>query len=189
VEGVADRLRVLRPSLDVAVGLLEHGPPHVRDVATAGDIAVPLLLSSGYHVRADLPEQAPATRVAAAVGPDPALADALADRLREAGYDGGPVTLAAAGSADPRSLADVAAQATMLADLLGVTVDVGYVAAGEPRLAELRPASVASYLLAPGTFADAAAACGAAVVSAPLGAHPALAEIALRRYDEALTAP
>ncbi|MBV9098712.1 MAG: hypothetical protein JO079_11710, partial [Frankiaceae bacterium] len=54
--------------------------------------------------------------------------------------------------------------------------------AGSPRLAELQPAVVASYLLAPGTFYDAISGCGARVASAPLGDHPALAEIVLRRY-------
>ncbi|MDQ1686146.1 MAG: hypothetical protein QOC82_2883, partial [Frankiaceae bacterium] len=43
------------------------------------------------------------------------------------------------------------------------------------------------YLLAPGVFHDAAVASGAAIVSAPLGAHPALAELVLARYDAALT--
>lgn len=187
-------LRELRPGLGVAAALLEHGPPHVADVATADDIVVPLLLSSGYHVRVDLPRQARDIQVAAAVGPDPLLAAALHDRLIEAGYDGrAPVTLAAAGSTDPRSVADVEIQARLLAGRLGVVVDVGYLAAGSPRLADVLAGhtahagtAVASYLLAPGTFADTAAACGAAVVAQPLGAHPAVAEVALRRYDAAL---
>ncbi len=48
---------------------------------------------------------------------------------------------------------------------------------------------VASYLLAPGLFADriatAARAAGAAVVSAPLGAAPEVADVLLDRYTEA----
>lgn len=187
VESVAARVRSLRPALAVSVGLLDHGPPLVADVAP-GTVAVPLLLSSGYHVRVDLPTQAPDAVLAAAVGPDPRLCVALADRLAEAGYDGAaPVTLAAAGSADERSRADVRRQAEMLGEHLGVEVSVAYVAAGEPRLADVRPSVVAAYLLAPGTFHDAALGCGAPVVSAPLGDHPALAEVVLARYDAALT--
>jgi sirohydrochlorin ferrochelatase len=49
--------------------------------------------------------------------------------------------------------------------------------------------AVASYLLAPGRFAgqvrDEALAAGAAVVSAPLGAAPELADIVLTRYAAA----
>jgi sirohydrochlorin ferrochelatase len=170
----------------VHVGLLEHGPPVVTDVP--GAVAVPLLLSAGYHVRADLPSQAPNARVSAPVGPDPRLAVALADRLAEAGYDGqSPVTLAAAGSADERALDDVRRQAAMLAARLGVDVTAAFVSAGEPRLADLRPAVVASYLLAPGAFHDAAVGSGAAVVSAPLGDHPAVADVVLARYDEVVS--
>jgi len=182
VEAVAERVRALAPQVDVRVGFLEHGPPGVADVAEPGAVAVPLLLSAGYHVRVDLPTQAPGVAVSDAVGPDPRLAAALAQRLREAGYGGGPVTLAAAGSSDPRALDDVHDAATQLAQELGAPVSAAFVSAGQPRLADVQPVAVSTYLLAPGLFADKVAACGARVVAAPLGAHPALAEIVLDRY-------
>jgi len=169
----------------VRVGYLDHGPPHVPDVAEPGAVAVPLLLSAGYHVRVDLPEQAPDVVVTQAVGPDERLAAALAERLHEAGYDGtGPVTLAAAGSADERSREDVAVAAQQLSKHLGVAVDVAYVAAGEPSLQDLRPRVASTYLLAPGVFADAVAQCGAEVIAAPIGAHPLVAEVILDRYRQ-----
>lgn len=187
---MAAGVRRLAPDLDVRVGYLEHGPPHVTDVATPGAVAVPLLLSSGYHVRADLPEQAPSAVVTPAVGPDPRLALALKERLAEAGWGGtGEVTLAAAGSADPRSLADVEVAAEQLSTLTGTRVRPAYVSAGEPRLADVRPHAVASYLLAPGVFYDAVAACGATVVAAPIGAHPTLAAIVVDRYRAAVGQP
>jgi sirohydrochlorin ferrochelatase len=162
----------------------------VRDVAEPGAVAVPLLLSAGYHVRVDLPGQAPSVVVTDAVGPDERLAAALADRLRDAGYDGtSPVTLAAAGSADERSRADVHVAARQLSERLGVPVGVAYVASGEPRLAEVAPRVVATYLLAPGVFADAVAACGADVIAEPIGAHPVLAEIVLDRYRSTCQPP
>ena len=182
VQTVAARVRALAGPVDVRTGYLEHGPPLVGDVAEPGAVAVPLLLSAGYHVRVDLPAQAPGVRVSAAVGPDPRLADVLAQRLREAGYAGGEVTLAAAGSADPRSLADVQSTAEQLAQVLGEPVRPAYVSAGQPRLADLHPRAVASYLLAPGQFADAVSACGATVIAQPIGAHRVLAEIVLDRY-------
>ena len=183
---LAARVRDLVRPVEVRPAYLEHGPPSVPDVAEPGAVAVPLLLSGGYHVHVDLPMQAPGVRVTATVGPDPRLATVLAHRLREAGYTGGDVTLAAAGSADPRAVADVEAAAQQLATVLGERVRPAYVSAGEPRLADLRPAAVACYLLAPGRFADAVGSCGAPVVAQPLGAHPVLAEIAADRYRDCI---
>jgi sirohydrochlorin ferrochelatase len=186
VEAVAAGVRLLDPHLDVRVGYLEHGPPEVADVMAQGSVAVPLLLAAGYHARVDLPAQAPDVRITDAVGPDRRLAVALTQRLLEAGYDGeAPVTLVAAGSADVRALADVERAAAHLAAHLDVPVTPAYLSAAQPRLADLTPAAVASYLLAPGVFADLAAGCGAPVVAAPLGAHPVLPEIVLDRYRAA----
>ncbi|MDT4903177.1 MAG: hypothetical protein QOH52_1193, partial [Pseudonocardiales bacterium] len=51
-----------------------------------------------------------------------------------------------------------------------------------------RPVEVATYLLAEGQFVTnlRAAAGGLAIVSDPLGVHPALVELVWRRYDTAL---
>ena len=188
VQAVAARVRELRPQLEVRVGYLEHGPPSVPDVASDG-VLVPLLLASGFHVLRDLPSQAPGSMVSPAVGPDDRLAIALRDRLHEAGYDGtAPVVLAAAGSSDERALDDVRTAASQLADVLDVDVTAAFVSAGSPSLAEALAATpgaaVASYLVAPGAFHDAVAATGASIVSAPMGDHPAVAEVVLSRYDE-----
>jgi sirohydrochlorin ferrochelatase len=188
-QAVAARVRSLRPGLEVAVGYLEHGPP-LESALAPGCVVVPLLLSSGFHVRVDLPAQAPGATVSRAVGPDARLTAALVDRLREAGYDGtAPVVLAAAGSADERSLDDVRTAAAMLAEALGSPVEAAFVSAGSPRLADLSPVAVASYLLAPGAFQDAVQGCGAQVVGAPIGDHPAVADVVLARYDEAAQVP
>ena len=182
-------MRDLAPEVDVRVGYLEHGPPHVADVVEPGAVVVPVLLTSGYHVRVDLPAQAADVVVTEAVGPDPRLAAALAQRLAEAGYDGGAVTLAAAGSADQRALDDVTVAAAQLADMVGADVSPAFVSAGEPRLADVGPQVVSTYLLAPGLFADKVAACGARVIAEPLGAHPLLAEIVLDRYRSNVAQP
>ncbi|HEU5035147.1 MAG TPA: CbiX/SirB N-terminal domain-containing protein [Mycobacteriales bacterium] len=189
VQALATRVRGLRAGLDVRIGYLDHGPPHLAEVVAAGDGAtpatvVPLLLSGGFHARADVPAQAPGATITPPVGPDERLAVALADRLLEAGYDGvGPVTLVAAGSADEQALADVRSTAGHLARRLRVPVEAAFVSAGRPRLSELEPSVVASYLLAPGSFHEAVRRCGAPVVSEPLGDHPAVAEVILARYD------
>ncbi|NUT46802.1 MAG: sirohydrochlorin chelatase, partial [Saccharothrix sp.] len=97
---------------------------------------------------------------------------------------------AAAGSSDPRALADVRAVATALSRRVGGPVTVGYAATAEPRVADVVAAAsgrvaVASWLLAPGLFHQAVAASGAAVVADPIGAHLRVVEAVLLRYYEA----
>lgn len=172
------------------IGYLDHGPPLIAEVVDASCVVVPLLLSGGYHVRVDIPAQAPGCTIAAPVGPDPLLAVALADRLREAGYDSAaPVVLAAAGSNVEEARADARAAAAHLATQLDVEVSVAFLAGGEPKLAEVHADAVASYLLAPGVFHDLASASGAEVVSRPIGDHPVVAQVVLARYDEAAQVP
>ena len=43
---------------------------------------------------------------------------------------------------------------------------------------------MAPYLLAPGFFATRLREAGADVLAAPLGAHPAVVDLVLRRFDE-----
>jgi sirohydrochlorin ferrochelatase len=171
----------------VQIGYLDHGTPLLAEVDTVGAIVVPLLLSTGFHVKSDIPAAAPDATITAAVGPDPLLAAAVADRLREAGWrEPTPIVLAATGSADPQSIGEVEAAATQLAAMLGVEVKAAFISGGGPRLTAGPADAVASYLLASGHFADEIAGCGAGIVSAPIGADPRVAEIILRRYAEAL---
>jgi sirohydrochlorin ferrochelatase len=167
-----------------------------------GEVAVvPLLLGNGYHIAHDVAGVAqfhrPGTPCAPALGPDPLLVTALADRLAQAercGVDRGPVVLAVAGSSDPRSHADAEATAALLAERIGRPVVAAYNSSTTPSVVEtvaaLRAAghpsvSVATYLLSPGRFSGEVRACGADVVSDPLGVHPALVGLVLRRYDAA----
>ena len=168
-----------------------------------GAVVVPLLLSRGYHVAVDIARAVAAHggTVTPPLGPDPLLTEALAGRLAEAGVPArAPVVLAAAGSSDPSAAADVEAQAAELAERRGAPVVAAYASALAPAVADavrlLRPAgtagapsvgvAVATYLLAPGRFANSVRACaveaGATWVSDPLGAHPALADLVLRRH-------
>jgi sirohydrochlorin ferrochelatase len=114
----------------------------------------------------------------------------LVDALR--GVDS--VVLAAAGSSDRRALLDCSSVAAELSAVIDRPVEVGYVSgAGErlPAVLARTPGrvAVATYLLAPGFFADRVAAVAAragAIATAPLGADPRLATLALHRYDQAL---
>jgi len=175
-------------------------------------VVVPLLLSSGYHVAVDVLGEAARrpgqVTPAGALGADPVLAGVLADRLRECldSSAGGlkavdQVVLAAAGSSDRRALLDCSATAAMLSALIDRPVEVGYVSGAGERLGtvlarmtgraapEARSTSriaVATYMLAPGFFADRVRRiAGDLAVSAPLGADARVAQLALTRYDAA----
>jgi sirohydrochlorin ferrochelatase len=161
-------------------------------------IVVPLLLSTGYHIRHDLPSaiaRAPgAVGVAPPLGPDPLLAAAQVDRLREAGaHVGQPVVLVAAGSADPAADDDLAQAAQLLAARWRAPVGRASLAGRGPRVADVvRPGdAVSPYLLASGHFATLASslacAAGAAVVAEPIGAHPLVVDLVMARASALLT--
>ncbi|NEN04571.1 cobalamin biosynthesis protein CbiX [Diaminobutyricibacter tongyongensis] len=201
--------RVDAPVLDCFVDVQQPDVPTTLTTApgTAPLVIVPLLLSTGYHVRVDIAEAALSvaprpTAVAPALGPDDRLVDLLALRLREAGSDDTDhVVLAAAGSSDPDAVADCATVAAALGDRLKAEVTVGFLASAEPRLDEAISAArdahpesrvaVATYLLAPGYFARLAAVADADLVTAPLlradEAPPAgLVDLVIDRYTQAV---
>ncbi|MEV7563804.1 sirohydrochlorin chelatase [Streptomyces tanashiensis] len=206
-----DRVRELRPGLDVRLAHIELNAPlldeTLADLAAGGRdaVLVPLLLAPGHHVTHDLPAAvaaAPAhARVADPLGAHPLLVEALADRLAEAGWtpgEGDGVVLASAGSRDPRSGAEIRRIATLLGERLGgVPVLPAYASAAAPTVPDALRAlaargrhrvAVASCFTAPGLFATRAAAHAPWIASAPLGAHPALARLVLHRYDRSRTA-
>ncbi|MEV8588685.1 sirohydrochlorin chelatase [Streptomyces sp. NPDC051180] len=210
-----DRVRELRPGLDVRLAHIELNTPLLDDtlarVAADGReaVLVPLLLAPGHHVTHDLPAAVAATpalraRVAEPLGAHPLLVEALAGRLAEAGWapeDGSSaatgVVLASAGSRDPRSGAEIRRIAALLGERLGgVPVVPGYASAATPTVAEAVRAltargrhrvAIASCFTAPGLFATRAAAHAPWIAADPLGAHPALARLVLHRYDRART--
>lgn len=162
-----------------------------------GVVVVPLLLSSGYHLSSDIAGAArtAGVPVAGPLGPDPRLTGALADRLAEAGAPGDvPVVLAAAGSRDLRALADTRRQAAMLAAHRGTPVVAAFASAARPTVGEAvsvlasltrQPVAVAAYLLAPGLFHDRLRLGAGRWVSAPIGDHPAVAELVLGSFRTA----
>jgi sirohydrochlorin ferrochelatase len=200
IEALLGRIRAVRPGLVVRAAYLEIVEPTVTAAlaATPGPVVVlPLLLATGYHARVDLPAlvaDRPGAAVADVLGPDPLLATALADRLREAGWRAGDaVVLGVAGSTDPEAAVASTRQAALLGAALGAPVTVGYASASAPAVADAVTAArrtagrvaVATCLLAPGAFADRMAAAGADLTSAALADHPAVAELVLARYDQA----
>ena len=187
---LADALRARLPSSSVQLGFVDVLGPGVREMVASAPgpvTVVPAFLSSGYHVRVDVPREVAGTQrddvtISPALGPHPLLVAAMVERLREAGWRrGDAVVLAAAGSSDPRAVAEVRAAACLLSGHVGRRVRVGFVATGAPRVAPLvaglRAAgeprvAVASWLLAPGLFSRKLETVQADVVAAPLGSHP-----------------
>jgi sirohydrochlorin ferrochelatase len=202
-----------RDRLDVRAAFLDHCAPSLPQVLGSVDacVVVPLLLTAAYHSKSDIPAQlavgAPSgldVRLADTLGPHPLLLAALERRVREAGdftRAQTSVVLAAAGSSDPAANASVTAVAAQWQAQGGwKRVTPAYASAAGPRPDEAvrsltrdgGPVVVASYLLAPGHFADkirgTALAAGAAVVSAVLGDAPEVAGVIMDRYQAAARA-
>lgn len=205
-DALVAEVRRQRPGLTVTACFLEHAEPGLPAAIAAvgpGAVVVPLLLTAAFHSGTDLPAQLaadPAAVQADVLGPDPLLLAALERRLEEAGVAAGEsgtaVVLAAAGSADPAAQQIVRELALAWRARGWWAVEAAFASAAEPtveaavRVLRSRGAprvAVASYLLAPGQFADRLAAAGADVTSAPLGDAPEVAELVLARYDAALT--
>jgi sirohydrochlorin ferrochelatase len=206
--------------IDVRAAFLDHCAPTLPQVLASVDgpaVVVPLLLTAAYHAVADIPAQLAAAGAACpgldaisagTLGPDPLLVAALERRLRDAGVPTGDprarastgVVLAAAGSSDPKANATIAALAARWQRERGwLAVRPAYASAAGPRPAEavlalrdegVTQVTVATYLLAPGHFADkireASYAAGASAVSEVLGAAPEVADLVLARYAAAV---
>lgn len=190
-ERLADALRQRLPQRRVELAFADVRRPTIAEALDrlSGDtVLLPAFLARGYHVRVDIPEQVAHRRgimIADALGPAPELVAAAADRLRHASRRTDlPVVLAAAGSSDSVALADIQVAARRLEDHLGRRVSVGHVTGDGPSVDEMvarEPCVVASWLLAPGLFHRWVAASGAVAVSDPIGVHPLLVDLLVRR--------
>ncbi len=190
VEALADLVREWVP--DVRVAYADVHQPDVTTVLREIDgpaVVVPAFLAAGYHVLIDIPEQVRAAGTPAVItrhlGVD--LVAVARQRLLEAGWRPGQrIVLAASGSSDPAARAEVRAAARRLgADAMG------FVATSGPALSDVvtPDAAVASWFLAPGLFHRRALACDARAVAAPLGVHPAIAQLIVLRYATIIGGP
>lgn len=182
------------------VDVLGPSPSEVLRDIPGRAILVPAFLASGYHVHTDVRREVEVSghqgvTVTPALGPDPALATVLMRRLRDAGWrNGDAIVLAAAGSSDSRALRDVERAALMLAEQADTRVDIGYIATGTPKVADVVAAArvrgarrvfIASYLLAHGLFHERLGAAGADGVTEPLGVDPGVVDLVVDRYSAA----
>jgi len=217
---IADLAVVARerwPGLDLRAAFLGHAPPSLPQVLSTIEAdrevtVLPLLLTAAYHSKADIPRmlsRLPRSRVSygATLGPHPLLLQSLDRRLAEADPSAHEnpgrtaVVLAAAGSSDHEANATIARLAAQWQARTGwFAVRPAYASAAEPSPAAavtdlLRAGAprvvVATYLLAPGLFADrirqSTMAAGAAAVAPALGACAEVADVMLDRFAEVVS--
>ncbi|MFC4787167.1 sirohydrochlorin chelatase [Nocardioides sp. MAHUQ-72] len=182
VPGVASYVELCAPSFASVIA-----------AATGPTVVVPLLLSTGHHVRHDLPAALAGARhpvsLAPPLGPDPVLAVAQATRLVEAGArPGQPVVLVAAGSTDPAADADLEEARRLLGEMWAGPVEVATLSGRGRRPADVvRPGvAVSPYLLSPGFFARRARAeglaAGADTVAEVIGVQECVADLVAERF-------
>ena len=200
----AERVRTILPEVEVRTGYVELQPP---DPATALEglvdpVVLPFFLARGYHVVHDVPaavERHGSGTVTGHLGVEEHLVEAVAQRLHEASAPLGGlagldhIVLGAAGSRQAAALEEVETITRLLEARLGHEVTPAYLSAARPSVRDAvstaraqgaRRVGVATYLLAEGRFHRALHSTGADVVAAPIGDHPALAELVALRYQE-----
>ena len=200
----AERVSTILPGVEVRTGYVELQPP---DPATTLEglvdpVVLPFFLARGYHVVHDVPaavERHGSGTVTGHLGVEEHLVEAVAQRLHEASAPLGGlagldhIVLGAAGSRQTAALEEVETITRLLEARLGREVTPAYLSAARPSVRDAvstarargaRRVGVATYLLAEGRFHRALHSTGADVVAAPIGDHPALAELVALRYRE-----
>lgn len=181
--------------VEARCSFVELAEPLLTEAVTTarpGTVVVPLLLSTGIHLRQDLPQmsdQAPSpVLLGRSLGPHAELAAAQVDRLRESGATpGSPLVMVAAGSSDALATRDLVRAAELLAVAWGAPVRLATMTAlGERPAAVVNPGdAVSPYLLSPGYFASrlrqVALEAGAARVAEVIGTHPRVVALVVRR--------
>ncbi|MEP7737442.1 CbiX/SirB N-terminal domain-containing protein [Nocardioides sp. 31GB23] len=186
-----------RLGVPATAAYVELSEPLLADVVASlhGPAAVvPLLLSTGFHVRQDLPQAcagAPAgvpVALGRPLGPDPLLARAQVDRLVEAGAEpGAPLVMVAAGSTDLRAWRDLRGATRLLGQQWGGRVRLTTLSGYGRRPEEVvRPGdAVSAYLLSPGLFSrkvrEMAETAGAGSCADVLGEHPLVVDLVVER--------
>ncbi|MCB0931619.1 MAG: sirohydrochlorin chelatase [Mycobacterium sp.] len=207
---VADRIRDLRPRLDVRVAFCEKSTPNLREVLAELDgpaVVTPLLLASAYHARVDIPsiiaESGADVDQAETLGEDLRLVRVMHQRLAQLGVEQQcsktGVLVVAVGSSHTAANVRTAAVAGMLARGTGwAGVQVAHATGSGPSVSDgidrlrqvgARRIALAPWFIAPGRITDrvAASAQEAGVAMAePLGASRLLAATVLDRFDLAV---
>ena len=210
---VADRLRGMRPGLDVRLAFLELSAPNFVDVLSGlpdkrDAVVAPLLLAGAYHAHLDIPKQiaragAYGVRQAGVLGEDDRLVSVLEERLAEAGVspldEEVGVMVVAIGSSNAAANARTAKVAARLSAgtrwagtaMAFATRPEASVPDASERLRRrgARRLVIAPWFLAPGLITDGVstyARDNGIPMAAPLGAHRLVAETVLDRFEQVL---
>jgi sirohydrochlorin ferrochelatase len=203
------------PSWAVRAAYLDHAGPRpieaLESLPVRDAVVVPLLLTSAYHGRVDIPAVLASAgalpvsvSLAGVLGPSPVvsphLVEALVRRLPAAELDA--VVLAAAGTRDAAARSTVEDAANALSARLRLPCTVAYASAAPPtageaverlRAAGARRVGMAAYFLAPGLLYDNAArsarSAGAVAVAPPLGDASDLVRLVAARVEAAVRHP
>ncbi|KQT91626.1 hypothetical protein ASG49_11555 [Marmoricola sp. Leaf446] len=189
------RLAAERLGCEAVTSYVELCDPLLTEVlATSATptVVLPLLLSTGFHLRQDLPAAVAGAGgpvvLGRSLGPHALLADAQVDQLRRAGATpGDPLVMVAAGSSDALATRDLDRAGDLLARAWGGPVRVATLSGLGHRPEEVVRAGdrVSPYLLASGFFADRAARvareAGATLVADVIGPHPLVVDLVVRR--------
>lgn len=208
VYDVAATVQQRLPDTQVDVGFVDVCDPGIDEVLARWPqaVIVPYLLTTGFHVRQDIP--AALARhggdlvATPALGAAPEVVAALCDRWADARSrddEGGvrqydAVVVVGAGSSDEGARREVMCLAALVAATLGLPSRAGFLSGTGPsatscisdvRRLGARRVAVLPALLAPGFFLNKALDLEADLVSQALGVHPALVDLVVRRYGEA----
>jgi sirohydrochlorin ferrochelatase len=212
------RVAAMRPDLRIEAAFLDHCEPSPaavfdRLVKEGFDeiVVVPLLLTSAYHARVDVPEVVEEAarrhsglriRLSEVLGDD-VLLDVLDRRLRAAlktarATEVDALVLASAGSSNPLANASVARLARLWGSRHHLPAVAAFASAAPPATGEAvrqfrrqgrRHVAVGSYFIAPGFLPERAdelaLEAGAIAVAEPLGDDPEVAWLVLTRYTVA----
>ena len=132
-------------AMPAVTSYVELSDPLFEDVVAASaepTVVVPMLLSTGFHIRQDLPRMAGLAGgplvLGRPLGPHALLAQAQVARLVEAGAEpGAPLVLVAAGSSDELATRDLDRAASLLGKEWGGPVSVATLTALGRRPAEV----------------------------------------------------
>jgi sirohydrochlorin ferrochelatase len=207
-------VRTSLPDVEVVLCFVDVAEPTLEQtLATVigPAVIVPLLLSTGHHVKVDIPQAAqgrPGTVITAPIGPDERISRAVQQRLEQArvayaaarsagggvtdedlaDYEReplprGPIVLVSAGSADPQARVELGEVAAHLRQWNSWPVTIAPLT-GPDVLSHARgETQVANYLLASGFFYNKVRVqAEGLVLGAPIGAHPLVAQVIVERY-------
>ncbi len=208
---VVDRIRRVRPHLDVQAAFLEHSTPTLDDALSVdrrrAAVVVPMLLADGYHARVDIPDRisksaAEQTIQAHVLGEDGRLVQVVRQRLAEAGVsphdrDLGVIVVAVGSSRAPAN-----ARTSTVAQTLGISTrwagaSMAFATGPHPSLTDtitdMRQHGtarlvIAPWFLAPGRITDRVAneaGPHGIPMAQSIGAHPLLVRVVLDRFDAA----